>query len=547
MKIKFPIFLIFILAMGPQKGIVVADNQIAVDIGSQILKEGNAFDAAVTTALILGITHPHSSGIGGGGFVVFKNDNAIGSLDFREMAPSSFYPEVFIDGRNSRSGAWSVGVPGELAGLFELHKGRGALSWSEVVKPATRLAEEGFVVGPVLAAAIKSNLDSILSDPGLSAIFAPAGNMLKEGDLCKRPNLAKTLKKLELGLADFYSWDTAERSVAFLNSKGGDFGLYDFESYETKYRKPVSGSFRDFDIYSMPPPSSGGIAIVQMLGIFEASGLFFDRSLNATRSFLHAMTHAFADRAAYGGDPDFSEIPMDRLLDSSLHATLSVWSPEKGPQPTIEAGLASIKGDLPIVNQADDDGTTHFSILDKFGNAVSLTSTINLAFGSKMMDPQTGIIFNNEMDDFAARPGVPNAFGLIQGAANAPDAKKRPLSSMSPTIVVSNGQVYLALGASGGPRIITGTIQTLLTILDGGLSPQDALKLPRIHHQWLPETVWHEQGFEPMVLTELKSEGFLFKVGSSGVVQVAMFQDGEFKGAADSRKGAPVEVVAVEE
>tara|TARA_A100001037_G_scaffold48678_1_gene40516 strand:- start:2959 stop:4602 length:1644 start_codon:yes stop_codon:yes gene_type:complete len=545
MKIKFPLFFIFILAMSPQKGIVVADNQIAVDIGSEILQKGNAFDAAVTTALILGITHPHSSGIGGGGFAVFKKGNTVGSLDFREMAPSSFYPEVFTDGRNSRSGPWAVGVPGELAGLFELHKGRGALSWNEVVGPATRLAQEGFVVGPVLANAIKSNADSILADPGLSSIFAPNGKMLQEGELCQRPNLAKTLKKLESGLADFYSWGTAESSVAFLNSKGGDFNLHDFESYETKYRKPVFGSFRGFDVYSMPPPSSGGIAIIQMLGIFESSGLFFDGGSSSARSFIHAMTHAFADRAAYGGDPDFSEIPIDRLLDSSLHATLSTWSPQVGPQPTAEAGLASIKGDLPIVNQSDDEGTTHFSILDQFGNAVSLTSTINLAFGSKIMDPQTGVIFNNEMDDFAAKPGVPNAFGLIQGVANAPGAQKRPLSSMSPTIVMKNGDVYLALGASGGPRIITGTIQTLLMILDGGLSPQDALALPRLHHQWLPETVWYEEDFDPMVLNILESEGFLFKVGSSGVVQVAMLQDGKFEGAADFRKGAAVKVQPV--
>ncbi len=547
MRIKFPILVFFVLAMSGQRGIVVADNQVAVDKGAQVLQKGNAFDAAVTTALVLGITHPQSSGIGGGGFAVFKNGDSVNSIDFREMAPGSFHPDVFLGEKSSKTGAWAVGVPGELAGLFELHKGRGLLPWEDVVSPATKLAQEGFVVGSVLANAIRLNSQSIMDDEGLRSIFAPNGELLKEGEICKRPNLAKTLKKLESGLADFYGWDTAERTVSFLNSKSGDFDLVDFESYETKYREPIKGDYHGFQIYSMPPPSSGGIAILEMLGIFESSGLVFDESLNSTRTFIHSMTHAFADRAAYGGDPDFSTIPTDRLLDRGLHKALLIWSPREGPQPTRESGLASIRGELPISNQNDDNGTTHFSILDKFGNAVALTSTINLAFGAKMMDPETGIIFNNEMDDFAARPGVPNAFGLIQGEANSPDAKKRPLSSMSPTIVMEGEDVYLALGASGGPRIITGTIQTLLRILDGGMSPEDAIAVPRIHHQWLPTTVWHERKFSPGIIKDLEEEGFVFKIGSSGVVQVAMFKDGKFGGAADSRKGAEVKVQAVDE
>ena len=545
MRIKFPVLVFFVLAMSGQKGIVVADNQVAVDKGAQVLQNGNAFDAAVTTALVLGITHPQSSGIGGGGFAVFKNGDSINSIDFREMAPGSFHPGIFLGEKSSKTGAWAVGVPGELAGLFELHKGRGLLPWEDVVSPATKLAAEGFVVGPVLANAIRSNSQSIMDDEGLRTVFAPNGELLQEGDICKRPNLAKTLKKLESGLADFYSWDTAERTVSFLNSKSGDFDLADFEFYETKYRKPIKGDYHGFQIYSMPPPSSGGIAILEMLGIFESSGLVFDESLNSTRTFIHAMTHAFADRAAYGGDPDFSNIPIDRLLNKGLHKTLLIWSPRQGPQPVQESGLASIRGELPVSKQNDDNGTTHFSILDKFGNAVALTSTINLAFGAKMMDPETGVIFNNEMDDFAARPGVPNAFGLIQGEANAPDAKKRPLSSMSPTIVMDGEDVYLALGASGGPRIITGTIQTLLRILDGGMSPKDAISIPRIHHQWLPTTVWHERNFKSELIEKLNEEGFVFKVGGSGVVQVAMFKNGEFQGAADPRKGATVDTLAV--
>jgi len=546
-RVKFPILVLFVLAMSAQKGIVVADNQVAVDKGAQVLQNGNAFDAAVTTALVLGITHPQSSGIGGGGFAVFKNGDSVNSIDFREMAPGSFHPDVFLGEKSSKTGAWAVGVPGELAGLFALHKGRGLLPWKDVVSPATKLAEEGFVVGSVLANAIRLNSQSIMDDDGLRSVFAPNGELLKEGDICKRPNLARTLKKLESGLADFYSWDTAERTVSFLNSKSGDFNLADFEFYETKYREPIKGDYHGFQIYSMPPPSSGGIAILEMLGIFESSGLVFDESLNSTRTFIHAMTHAFADRAAYGGDPDFSNIPIDRLLNRGLHKTLLIWSPREGPQPTQESGLASIRGELPISNQNDDSGTTHFSILDKFGNAVALTSTINLAFGSKMMDPETGIIFNNEMDDFAARPGVPNAFGLIQGESNAPDAKKRPLSSMSPTIVMEGGDVYLALGASGGPRIITGTIQTLLRILDGGMSPEDAISTPRTHHQWLPTTVWYERNFSPDIIKDLQKEGFVLKIGSSGVVQVAMLKDGKFDGAADSRKGAEVNISIVHE
>lgn len=534
-------------------GAVASAHPLATAAGEAMLKQGGtAFDAAVATALVLGVANPQSSGLGGGGFAVYKTAAGVLSLDFREMAPSFFTADMYADGaKNSRRGGWATGIPGEAMGLAQLHAEGGVLPWADVVEPARRAAAEGFPVGSDLASALKRHGDAVIADPGLKADFAPEGAVLAEGALCRRPALAETLAYLQAhGGAALYSGPLAISLAGFLAGEGVPWTESEFAAYTTRARPVLTGSYRGYTIHSMGPPSSGGIAILQITRMLEARdhAAMPHGSPEWTRTLADAMSHAFADRATYGGDPDFTDVPVAELLADDLTAKLLERTPEAGPVPHLEAGWAGITGDSKVLLN-DDGGTSHLSVMDAHGNAIALTTTVNLAFGSMQADPGTGLVLNDEMDDFAAMPGKPNAFGLVQSEANAPAPGKRPLSSMSPTLVTdAEGRVVLAVGAAGGPIIITATLQTLLGVTDRGLSAADALALPRIHHQWLPPGVWAEAGIDEATVEALTSEGFSFKPSSHLATAQAVSFDpaaGTFAAGADPRAGGAGAVVTV--
>jgi gamma-glutamyltranspeptidase / glutathione hydrolase len=532
-------------------GVVAAPSDHAAAVGNQILRAGGtAIDAAIAITLTLGVVRPQSSGLGGGGFAVYNlPDGEVKSLDFREVAPSFFNEDIYAeDGRDSRRGPWSVGVPGEAKGLAELHRVGGCLAWFDLVQPALAMARDGFAIERDLALALARRSEKILADEGLARAFAREGKVLEEGALCRRPALAETLAYLQVHGGDsLYEGPLSLSLSGFLANQGLPWTPAELADYKVVHRDVLSGSYRGHTVYSMGPPSSGGLALIESLGILEALGHqsmdFADEAW--MRALLGALRHSFADRAAYGGDPDHVEIPIEGLMDSALHQRLAGAIPRFGPVPLDGAGLAAERGDLATL-VADDHGTAHLAVIDGDGTAVSLTTTINLDFGSLQADPGTGIILNDEMDDFSAQPGKANAFGLIQGANNRPGAGKRPLSSMSPTLVTdSQGRVVLAVGGAGGPRIISGTLQALLAVLDRGLSPAQAVAAPRLHHQWLPEKVFVEETMPGEGRSQLESEGFVMAgYDYAGVIQAATFDPSStvYDGGADPRASGGVRV-----
>lgn len=525
-------------------GAVASAHPLATAAGLAVLRAGgSAADAAVATTLALGVVNPQSSGLGGGGFaLLLQPSGEVSSLDFREMAPSFFTRDVYAEaGRDPATGPWAVGVPGEAAGLAELHRRAGRLPWSEVVEPARRLAEEGFLVGEPLAAALAYKRDAVLADPGLRAVFAPGGAPLKAGDTVRRPALARTLSYLQLHGGDgFYRGPIAVAVAGFLAGQGLPWTEAELSAYRVVERPVLSGAYRGHTVHSMGPPSSGGLALLQTLAILEAAGhheMVFGE-LPWARALCGALSHSFADRAAYGGDPDHVDVPIDQLLAEGTGARLWARTPQRGPLPLGRAGVASERGELGGL-VPDDSGTSHLSVVDGDGRVVALTTTVNLLFGNKQLDPNTGIVLNDEMDDFAARPGEANAFGLVQGENNAVGPARRPLSSMTPTIVTdAQGRLRVALGGAGGPRIITATLQSLLGVLDADLAPPEALARPRLHHQWLPSRIYVEDTLPAAARDGLADEGFeLAPLRRAGVVQ-AVGQDpatGAWTAGADPR------------
>ena len=533
-------------------GVVASAHPLATAAGAAMLRKGGtAFDAAVATALALGVVNAHSSGIGGGGFAVYQQgDMPPASLDFREEAPSFFAPDTFLaEGRNSRRGPWATGIPGEVAGLGELHARGGTLPWADVVEPARVLAADGFEVMPYLGRALKGVGDDILADPGLAADFAPNGTVLTTGERCVRPALARTLEYVQHhGPRGFYEGPLATSMAGFLAAQGLPWTADELAGYEPKTRAPLRATYRGYGVHVMGPPSSGGIALIQTLGILERTNHHEQEygSAEWTRTLAQALSHAFADRATYGGDPDFVEVPIADLTAPATLDALTAALPRRGPVGLYEAGLSGLRGDSKAV-VPDDGGTSHLAVIDGAGNAVALTTTINLWFGSGQADPQTGVVFNDEMDDFSARPGEPNAFGLMQSERNAPGAGRRPLSSMSPTLVTDpDGRVILAVGAAGGPRIITSTLQVILAVVDRGADAESALASKRIHHQWLPPTVWVEEGFPAPGRAMLEAEGFAVDALTRyAVAQAAVFDPatGALSGGGDPRADGDAVVV----
>ncbi len=523
---------------------VASDHPLASAAGVAALRRGgNAIDAACATALAMGVVHPQSSGIGGGGFLVawIAKQKRFVVLDFREQAPRAIGRDFYLRGgkadtKLAQVGALAVGVPGEVAGLSRAVKELGKLDFARCTEAAAQLAE-GFPAHKPLRNALEAVRGELPKYPALADILMPGGKPLEEGQLVRRPDLARTLRALGKDPQSFYRGAIAKEIVRSLRAAGGVLTEEDLASYAVKVRTPLETRYRGRRIATMPPPSSGGIVIAEALNLLEHERV---GALGAgSEAFMHlyaeVLKHGFADRARHLGDADFVSVPVARLSSPGYAAEL--WK-RIGPKPIAQDRYGSGEGGTP----PRDGGTAHLSVVDAEGNAVALTSTVNLYFGSLVIAGSTGILLNDQMDDFSLQPGVPNAFGLVGNAQNAVAPGKRPLSSMSPTIVLEGDRVRLVVGAAGGPRIITATLQTLLGVLDFGLPLDVAVAAPRLHAQWVPPVLFVEKELPAEVRKGLAARGHELVEAPPGAVvnAVAVEPGGARTAASDPRKnGAP--------
>ncbi|HWB99231.1 MAG TPA: gamma-glutamyltransferase [Bryobacteraceae bacterium] len=517
---------------------VVTRETHATDIGVRVLQAGgNAVDAAVAVGLALAVTHPSAGNLGGGGFLLARfADGRTTFLDFRERAPGKAARNMYLDAAgnvtdDSVHGYRAAGVPGTVRGLEYASKKWGRKPWADLVAPAVELAAKGFPVPYDLARSLSRS--KLLSRfPESRRIFQRDGRYYEPGELLVQPELAQTLMRIRRqGSRDFYEGETARRLAADMAAHGGEIRLEDLKAYAVVERQPLAGSYRGYDILTAPPPSSGGIGILQMLGVLAGTG--YEKSGAGSAAELHylaeAMRRYFADRAEHLGDPDFFHVPVKGLLDSRYLAELRRSIDPERATPSTEVRAGKMAG-------YESSETTHYSIIDAEGNAVAVTYTLNGGYGCGVTATALGFLLNNEMDDFAAKPGSPNAYGLVQGEGNAIQPGKHPLSSMTPTIVLRGGKLYLVLGTPGGPTIINSVLQVLVNVLDFGMNVQDAVNWPRIHHQWLPDQLRVERGFSPDTLRLLESRGYQIKVGSPmGEVAAILMENGWLAGAADPR------------
>lgn len=527
------------------RAMVVSAETNATQVGLSILKRGgNAVDAAVATALALGVTEGYSSGLGGGCFILVRmaSGEAV-AIDGRETAPMRATREMFIPRDSlspldlSTAGVLAPGVPGELAALDLALKKYGRLPLSEVVKGAIALADTGFPISKFYWERLEFNRDKLSRFPATRSLyFANDSSVLKWGDRLVQKDLAATLRAIAAaGIDTFYNGLIAQKIVDFVAAQGGILSLEDFISYRPRVRTPVTGSYHGYEILSMPPPSSGGVHVLEILNILEEIGLGYlgAGSAEACHATAEAMALAFADRAAFLGDPDFVSVPVEGLISKiyadSLRLHIHRWQHTKPAGPGIPPGW------LPDTTLRH---TTHLCVLDEDGNAVSLTATINTGFGSGVVVPGTGILLNNEMDDFVTNPGGANYFGLTGSAANEVAPGKRPLSSMAPTIVSKNGKPVLIVGGAGGPRIITAVVQTISNLIDHNMQLQAALDFPRIHQQWQPDKLYLEDAFPIDATIELQRRGHNIAYGGFWSAVTAIQADsvsGLIFGATDSR------------
>ncbi len=524
------------------RGVVSSEHRLASEAGASILRQGgNAIDAAVATSLAVGVVNPSSCGIGGGGFMLAfdRRTGTVAAVDYREAAPASASRDLFVrDGavapQLSLYSGLAVAVPGEVAGLVAILDRLGTLPLAAVAAPAIAYAREGFRIEPHLAKAIGRQRERIQTHPRLAAILLrPDGTPLQAGDLLRQPELANTLERISgAGAGAFYEGPVADAIVASVRDAGGVMELSDLKDYRAVWRQPVHGRFDGYTLHGMPPPSSGGGVLVTILNVLSGDDLL---SLgHNSPTYLHllaeAMQFGFADRAAAYGDSDFVEVPLSQLLSRAraprlrrLLSAATTFSPSFYGNRLMET----------------DHGTSHVSIVDGNGNAVACTTSINTGFGSMLVAGDTGIILNNTMDVFSAQPGVPNVYGLVGSEANAIAPRKRPLSSMTPTIVTRDGEVVAVAGASGGPFIITGTLQALLNTLIFEQDAAAAVAAPRIHHQWVPPVLMLEKGIRPIDREVMRRLGHQdVELAGMGAVQlIRRWPDGSLDGAADPRKG----------
>ncbi|HLW32087.1 MAG TPA: gamma-glutamyltransferase [Aequorivita sp.] len=530
-----------IKALVVDSAMVVSARVEASRIGTEILQQGGtAFDAMIATQMALALVYPNAGNIAGGGFMVYRTEyGEIGSLDFREKAPLAATKNMYLDKNGniipgkSTEGALAVGVPGTIAGIFAVHEKFGTLPMEIILKPVIELANKGFIITPKQKARFDEFKDRFERINDESFIFTED---YKEGDTFKNIALANTLSRIaQNGRTEFYDGETGTKMLEFLKKKGGIITQQDLDAYEAVWREPVVFNYKDAKIISMAPPSSGGICLGQILKMVEDFPLadYGHNSLQYIQVLVEAEKRAYADRSVYLGDPDFVSIPTDSLLSKDyLNSRMKNFSFERAtPSLEIKAGE--------IVGQEGME-TTHFSIVDKFGNAVSVTTTLNASYGSKLYIPELGFFLNNEMDDFSAKPGTPNMFGLVGGQANAIVPQKRMLSSMTPTIVEKNGKLWMVLGTPGGSTIITSVLQTILNVQEFGMDMQQAVDAPRFHHQWLPDLIYYEKdNFTAQLLDQLEAKGYkcdgenLPEIGYMDAILVK--PDGKLEGGADHR------------
>lgn len=530
----------------PTHGIVVSGHPLATQAGVNVLKSGgNAIDAAVAVGLTLGVVDTHDSGVGGGCFMLIHLASGTNlCLDGREMAPAAATRDMFVRhnkgaGDLSLTGPLASGVPGEVATFEYVAKHFGKKSFADLLLPAAEIAENGFPVPADYARLIESEKDALRKFPASAAIFLPGGRPLKAGDILKQPDLAQTYRNLAARGADwFYRGPFAQALGTWMAANGGILTSNDFANYHLVLREPVATSYRGYEVVSFPPPSSGGVHVLEILNILEKFDLKKMDDTTRTHVLAEAMKLAFADRAYWLGDPDFVNVPRG-LISKRYAAELARKINLRHTTPVPAHGL-------PPHWQTDlfKKHTTHYCVADADGNWVACTATINTSFGSKVVIPGTGVELNNQMDDFAIQPGVPNYYGLVGAEANCVAPGKRPLSSMTPTIVFKNGRPMIALGAAGGPKIITAVLQELVGMIDLGETPQQAVAAPRIHQQWSPDELFVEKQLPDDLKKGLAQRGHkITEMPASSVSQiVARSPDGKgFIGAADPRSNGTVD------
>ncbi|WP_242445152.1 gamma-glutamyltransferase [Shewanella sp. ALD9] len=524
-------------------GMVSSQEAIASQIGVDILKQGgNAVDAAVAVAYALAVTLPRAGNIGGGGFMLvhLAEQNKTIAIDYRETAPAKAHKDIFLDEQGnavdklSREHGLAVGVPGTVMGMELALKQYGTMKMAQVIKPAIKLAKDGIVVTSDLSNSLAGLKSRITQWPSSAAIFYHAdGSNYQVNELLKQPELAQSLSLIaQKGSKGFYQGETAEKIVSAVQNAGGVMSLTDLANYKVVEREPVRGNYRGYEVVSMPPPSSGGIHIIEMLNVLEQFPIdkLGHNSANTLHLMAETMKYAYADRSEYLGDPDFVTVPVKQLTSKQYAKEIAskIAINKTTPSSEIKPGKLA---------PYESDQTTHFSIIDKWGNAVANTYTLNFSYGSGLVAKGTGILLNNEMDDFSVKPGTPNGYGLIGGEANAVQGNKRPLSSMSPTMVMKDGKPFIVTGSPGGSRIINITLQMIMNVIDHNLNIAEATAAARMHHQWLPDFIWVEHTLNRDTISLLEAKGHKVKVQESiGSTQSIMMTEQGLFGASDPRR-----------
>ena len=526
-------------------GMVVTRERHATTVGLRVLESGgNAVDAAVAVGFALAVTHPSAGNIGGGGFMLLRlADGRTTFLDFRERAPAASSRNMYLDAagkatEDSMVGYRASAVPGTVRGLEYASKKFGRKPWAELVLPAAELAAKGFPLSYGQAQGLRASARGLGRFPESNRIFLRNGKFYEPGETLAQPELGRTLERIaRLGAKDFYEGETAQLLARDMREHGGLIALDDLRDYKVIERQPMTGAYRGCQVVTAPPPSSGGVGILQMLGVLEGTG--FEKAGAGSAAAVHYMAEAmrryFADRSEHLGDPDFVKLPLSSLLDPRYIAKLRASIDPERATPSSRIHAAKFDGH-------ESAETTHYSIADGEGNIAIVTYTLNGGYGSKVTAAGLGFLLNNEMDDFAPKPGEPNMYGLVQGEANAIAPRKTPLSSMTPTILLRDGKPFLALGSPGGPTIINSVLETIVNVVDFGMNVQDAVDWPRFHHQWMPDELRMEPGYSPDTIALLEKRGYNVKrLGSQGEVAAIAFHDGWLEGAPDPRTESTAE------